>query len=117
MKTLCALLLLVSLTSVYAAPLKLVRDEGAETISVFRPDGEEAILVQNARSDHRPYLHPIVAPDGKGILTEYSPGHHPHQTGLYWGMTRVNGRDYFHNPSNGYWCLGTARTSTSTEVG
>ena len=105
MKTLCFLLLAVSLTSVYAAPLKLVQDEKAQTISVFRPNGDEAILVKNARSDHRPYLHPIVAPDGNGILTEYSPGHHPHQTGLYWGFTRVNGRDYFHNPSNGYWKL------------
>ncbi|HCR29572.1 MAG TPA: dehydrogenase, partial [Opitutae bacterium] len=28
-----------------------------------------------------------------------------HQTGLYWGFTRVNGRDYFHNPSGGYWQL------------
>ncbi|MBC9868777.1 MAG: dehydrogenase, partial [Opitutae bacterium] len=105
MKTLCILLLAVSSTSVYGAPLKLVRDEKAQTFSVFRPEGDEAILVQNARSDHRPYLHPIVAPDGTGILTEYSPGHHPHQTGLYWGFTRVNGRDYFHNPSDGYWKL------------
>ena len=105
MKTLCFLLLAVSLTSVFAAPLELVQDEEAQTISVFRTNGDEAILVQNARSDHRPYLHPIVAPDGNGILTEYSPGHHPHQTGLYWGFTRVNGRDYFHNPSNGYWKL------------
>lgn len=105
MKTLCALLLVISFTSVFAAPLKLVKDEEAETISVFRPNGEEAILVQNARSDHRPYLHPIVAPDGNGIMTEYSPGHHPHQTGVYWGMTRVNGRDFFHNPTNGYWKL------------
>ena len=41
--------------------------------------------------DHRPYLHPIISPDGKGVLTEYSPGHHKHQTGLYWGFTRING--------------------------
>ena len=41
--------------------------------------------------NHRPYIHPIVSPDGKGILTEYSPGHHKHQTGLYWGFTRING--------------------------
>ncbi len=36
-------------------------------------------------------------------MTEYSPGHHKHQTGLYWGFTRVNGRDYFHHPDDGYW--------------
>src|SRR5690606_33187940 len=28
---------------------------------------------------------------------------HPHQTGLYWGFTRVNGRDYFHNPGATHW--------------
>ncbi|MCB1122305.1 MAG: PmoA family protein, partial [Verrucomicrobiae bacterium] len=99
------LLLLFALTPAFAAPLKLVQDTTAGTISVFRPNGSEPILVENARSDHRPYLHPIVAPEGNGVLTEYSPGHHKHQTGLYWGFTRVNGRDYFHNPSNGYWQL------------
>ena len=37
------------------------------------------------------------------MLTESSPAHHPHQTGLYWGFTRVNGRDYFHNRGADYW--------------
>ena len=49
--------------------------------------------VQNANSGHRPYLHPIIAPDGNGSITEYSPGHHKHQTGLYWGFTRINGNN------------------------
>ena len=31
------------------------------------------------------------------------PGHHKHQTGIYWGFTRVNGRDFFHNPKGDYW--------------
>ena len=79
------------------------QDEQAGTISVFRDGGSTALLTQNARPDFRPYLHPIAAPDGKGVLTEYSPGHHKHQTGLYWGFTRVNGRDYFHNPAGDYW--------------
>ncbi|MBW1854274.1 MAG: PmoA family protein [Deltaproteobacteria bacterium] len=109
--------------------LRIEQDETAETISVFRADGKEAIVTQNAKSDFRPYLHPIVTPDGKGLLTEYSPGHHKHQTGLYWGFTRVNGqavsedtlkkwfyrqdkpeeiasaigRDYFHHPDGDYW--------------
>ncbi|MFN0128109.1 MAG: DUF6807 family protein [Verrucomicrobiales bacterium] len=61
------------------------------------------LLTQNARADFRPYLHPILAPDGNGELTQFSPGHHKHQTGLYWGLTRVNGRDYFHNPKGDYW--------------
>ncbi len=110
MKTPCAILLLgASLVASNAAPLKLVQDEAAQTISVLRPNSDQPILVQNARSDHRPYLHPIVAPDGNGVLTEYSPGHHKHQTGVYWGFTRVNGRDFFHNPSTGYWQLQEAK--------
>ncbi|MDA0196851.1 MAG: PmoA family protein [Bacteroidetes bacterium] len=106
---------------------KINHSEG--TISVFKGNQKEPIVVQNARPEHRPYLHPIAAPDGKGFVTEYSPGHHKHQTGLYWGFTRVNGepvnhdslmtffykpdktaeqvrikgRDFFHNPGEGYW--------------
>ena len=83
--------------------LHLSHDESAQTLSVFRHGGTEPILVQNAKTDHRPFLHPIQSPDGQSIVTEYSPGHHPHQTGLYWGFTRLNGRDYFHNPQGDYW--------------
>lgn len=90
-------------TMTQAGTLTLRQDEATNTISVYRENVAEPILTQNTKPDMRPYLHPIVPPDGKGMLTEYSPGHHPHQTGLYWGFTRVNGRDYFHNPSNGYW--------------
>ena len=76
--------------------LRIVQDEKAQTISIFRLAGTTPILTQVAKKDFRPYLHPIMAPDGKGVITEYSPGHHKHQTGIYWGYTRVNGRDYFH---------------------
>lgn len=84
-------------------PKALKAVAAGDSISIYHSDGTAPILVQKAREDHRPYIHPIVAPDGKGILTQYSPGHHKHQTGLYWGFTRVNGRDYFHHPSDGYW--------------
>lgn len=83
--------------------LKLLKDEGEGTISVYKMSGDEPILTQHAKEDFRPYIHPIIAPDGKGVLTEYSPGHHRHQTGLYWGFTDINGRDYFHNPQGDYW--------------
>jgi len=83
--------------------LTIEQDEQAATISVFRVGNPKPILTQNAKADGRPYLHPIAAPDGKGVLTEYSPAHHRHQTGLYWGFTRLNGRDYFHNPHGDYW--------------
>lgn len=83
--------------------LYIKEDKAGGTISVFRVGSNEPLLTQNAKADFRPFLHPIIAPDGKGVLTEYSPGHHKHQTGLYWGFTRVNGRDFFHNPGAGYW--------------
>lgn len=92
--------------------LKVLHDESAGTISVFREGEKDALVVQNALPDFRPYLHPIVAPDGKGNLTEYSPGHHKHQTGLYWGFTRVNGRDYFHHPEGDYWKRVSAKVLT-----
>jgi len=84
-------------------PLIIKQDKATETIMVYRPGQKTPILTQVAKTNFRPYLHPIVAPDGKGVLTEYSPGHHKHQTGLYWGFTRVNGRDYFHHPQGDYW--------------
>lgn len=86
-----------------AADLRIDVDEDKSTVAVLRDGEDRPILTQNARPGFRPYLHPIVAPDGKGVLTEYSPGHHKHQTGLYWGFTRVNGRDYFHHPEGDYW--------------
>ncbi|MBC7774478.1 MAG: PmoA family protein [Phycisphaerae bacterium] len=83
--------------------LVIRQDKGDSTLSVCRSGENNPLVVQNARANFRPYLHPIAAPDGKGVLTEYSPGHHKHQTGLYWGFTRVNGRDYFHHPEAEYW--------------
>jgi hypothetical protein len=85
------------------------QDEKAGTITILDTDSKKPVLTQHARADFRPYLHPITPPDGKGILTEYSPGHHKHQTGLYWGFTRVNGRDYFHHPQGDYWRRVSAR--------
>jgi putative membrane-bound dehydrogenase-like protein len=75
----------------------------AGTIVVTRAGSTAAVVTQNAPPDARPFLHPIAAPDGRGVLTESSPTHHPHQTGLYWGFTRLNGRDYFHNRGADYW--------------
>ncbi|MFT4565379.1 MAG: putative membrane-bound dehydrogenase-like protein [Saprospiraceae bacterium] len=102
--------------------------EGDE-LRIQSTGNERALVTQNAQANHRPYLHPILAPNSDAALTEYSPGHHTHQTGLYWGFTRVNGsgtdeatlkkwfydknksediqsqigRDFFHNPGEGFW--------------
>ncbi|WP_439487764.1 family 16 glycoside hydrolase [Algoriphagus sp.] len=83
--------------------LHLVKDSISESIAVFRQSSKDPILTQIAKQDERPYLHPISAPDGKGILTEYRPSHHSHQTGIYWGLKLVNGRDYFMQWKSDYW--------------
>jgi len=83
--------------------LSAVIDTAAQSILIYQEGKPQPIVTQIAKSDFRPFLHPIAAPDGKGVLTEYSPGHHKHQTGIYWGFTRVNGRDYFHHPEGEYW--------------
>ncbi len=100
-----------------------------DKIEVRLSHQKEALITQVIKSDFRPYIHPILAPQSKSSLTQYSPDHHRHQTGLYWGFTRVNGqdmdpdsiakwfyrkdkplevqnqvgRDYFHNPDKGFW--------------
>ena len=81
--------------------LSIEKDD--EKIRVFISETKKLLVTQNIREGFRPYLHPIYGSSGIGILTQYSPGHHKHQTGLYWGLTRVNGRDYFHNPGSKYW--------------
>ncbi|MES2454528.1 MAG: PVC-type heme-binding CxxCH protein [Bacteroidota bacterium] len=83
--------------------LEAVQDEKSGTITILRTDNKSTVLIQNAGENFRPYIHPIAAPDGKGVLTEFSPAHHKHQTGLYWGLTNVNGRNYFENPGTGFW--------------
>jgi hypothetical protein len=75
--------------------LHIRQDEKTRRIEIFQEGRKEAILTQNALPDARPYLHPIMAPDGKGLVTEYRPSHHPHQTGIFWGLKLVNGRDFF----------------------
>jgi hypothetical protein len=52
-----------------------IQEDSVEgTLSIFRDGGGEPVLVQNAKSGMRPFLHPIMAPDGNGALTQYSPG-------------------------------------------
>ena len=97
----------------FAEPLEVRHDTDEHTIQVYRRGSDQPILTQNARPDFRPYIHPIVAPDGRGLITEYNPDDRPHQTGLYWGFTSVNGRDYFHRPYEDYWRRVSARAVTS----
>lgn len=75
--------------------LTIAETQGEETLSVYRKGESTPILTQHVQQSVRPYIHPIQAPDGKGQLTEFQPSHHKHQTGLYWGLKMVNGRDFF----------------------
>jgi hypothetical protein len=79
-----------------------VKEQKDGGIAILRPTVEKPLLVFNAPKDGRPYLHPLLAPDGGGVLTQFSPGHHKHQTGIYVGFLKLNGRDYFHNRGGDY---------------
>src|SRR6266566_5096498 len=93
----CALVLIAS--SPFVCADANVRIEPIKTggVAIYRPGVDTPIFAFNAPEDGRPYVHPLLAPDGKGVLTELSPSHHKHQTGIYVGFLIVNGRDYFHN--------------------
>ena len=67
-----------------------LKDVG-DQIHLFERGNPSPIVQQVVAPNHRPYLHPILAPNSKMSLTQFSPDHHKHQTGLYWGFTRVNG--------------------------
>lgn len=58
---------------------------------IFAHRGGAPLFVQNAEPNKRPFIHPLVAPDGLGVLTEDAPPHHPWQHGLYVGLNDVNG--------------------------
>jgi hypothetical protein len=95
--------------------LEIVGEVGAEAgpgqiVLYRRSQGSRAglILEQHAEPDARPYIHPIVAPDGHGLLTENAPSHHPWQHGLYVGLNDVNGA--------GFWTEGLARGGRSKET-
>ena len=77
--------------SVGETNLYILENQELGTIEIYRKGGKSPILTQHARPNHRPYIHPIIAPDGKGVLTEYSPSHHQHQTGLYGGSLESTG--------------------------
>ena len=100
--TLLSLLLNFSTATIEAKNTLSIKKNN-DNLEVFLNGVSEPLIIQNAKDGFRPYLHPIKGPNGNGVFTQYSPGHHKHQTGLYWGLTRVNGRDYFHNPSSKYW--------------
>jgi len=60
-------------------------------LSILSSENGSPLVVQNAASTARPYLHPMLAPDGVGVATQDAPLTHPWQHGLYFGLNKVNG--------------------------
>lgn len=89
--------------------LRIQGDEKSSKFEVSRQNGSQPILTQVALPHERPYIHPVLAPDGNGIMTEYRPAHHPHQTGIFWGLKLVNGRDFFMKWQGDYYRRVSAR--------
>ncbi len=66
-----------------------------QSLSIFRSGQDKPLLTQNAATGKRPFIHPILAPDGVGELTENEPSHHRWQHGLYVGLNDVNGYGFW----------------------
>ncbi len=64
-----------------AAVLTLREDASTHTLTVWREGGPAPILTQNAGANHRPYLHPIVAPDGRDDQVHLAVLDHPRNNG------------------------------------
>ena len=52
-----------------SAHLRAVLNDAGDEVHVYRSAADSPVVTQIAKADFRPYLHPIVAPDGKGVLT------------------------------------------------
>ena len=70
---------------------RLIVQHTRDTLEFRRASSRAPLIVQHARADRRPYLHPLVAPDESAVLTEDAPAHHPWQHGLSIGLNDVNG--------------------------
>jgi len=73
----------------------LVVDNRPDGVTVLRAADGQPVLTQVAEAGRRPYIHPLHAPGGAGVLTEDAPAHHPWQHGLYVGLNDVNGSGFW----------------------
>ncbi len=77
---------------VHVLPLKLHVERTDQQLQIFRTGMQNPVLTQHARRNKRPFIHPILAPDGVGEVTEDGAGgHHDWQHGLFIGLNDVNG--------------------------
>lgn len=73
-----------------------------QQLRLFRAGAPLPFLTQHARRNRRPFIHPILAPDGVGEVTEDGAGgHHDWQHGLFIGLNEVNGVDFWHERKDG----------------
>jgi hypothetical protein len=77
-----------------------IEDRG-DALAIYRIGSDVPLLVQRRELGARPCLHPLMAPDLDGVLTEFSPDHHHHQTGVYFGLPGINGKSWFHRTREG----------------
>ena len=98
-----ALAVVCAATPSYAQEWTVSIDSSGDKLTVTARGSDAPAVTQIAQQGFRPFLHPVANASGTAEITQYSPGHHPHQTGIYWGFTRVNGRDYFHHPEATHW--------------
>lgn len=82
---------------------RIVKESSSQLMEIYKNGIDHPLVTMHAKEDMRAFLHPIIAPDGKGVLTEIHPAHHLHQTGVYWGLKKVNGRDFFMNTGGDYY--------------
>ena len=77
-----------------------VEDRG-DSVAMYRIGTDVPLLVQRCEAGARPCLHPLMAPDLDGAVTEFSPDHHHHQTGVFFGVPELNGESWFHRSREG----------------
>jgi putative membrane-bound dehydrogenase-like protein len=92
--------------------LRVQRDDRAGTLSIFRQGSRDPIVTQHMPATEPPYLHPIVAPSGRTVVTGASRAG-SRSTGLGWALARVNGRDAVALAA-GSWRRGTVEVTTQT---
>ena len=77
-------------------PLRAEQDEASQTIKIYRAQGQGSDR-HESMSGAMPVPTCIRSwrPMAAGVMTEYRPPHHLHQTGIFWGFKYINNRDFF----------------------
>jgi hypothetical protein len=91
----CLVLVLAITGTLLAGETLEIRAVEPNSFSLHRAGGETPLMVVNARPHHRPYIHPIHAPDGSGILTEAPEKNYNWHLGLWFGLNNVNRKNFW----------------------